>query len=201
MLVNQALAVVVRETLDASVRSELEFYKKAYSRLQATGKSYCKDCDTIFSKDSNICDNCGHLCRDRYWACSYCHKNHCRTCNPVGQCVICRWSVCSAQQRVMACGCIVCLCCSCNGSHKCQCCSSTMCKGSHSCGLCKNVVCSDCNFGGECRACSSEQCGLCRQLMRGQRHECKICRKKLHLDCAQKYPLPICQTCLQDFRK
>lgn len=190
MDVNQALAVVIRETIPARVKTKLNRLKELEKLLAKSGKMFCQECQVL---DDQICDNCEkHLCD--YWRCENCCSHQCSACDEKWVCAVCEDAFCSDHARKTSCGCTLCDWC----QSSCELCSEHQCDGQHliKCEKCKGNVCQDCRAGDRCRVCGT--CGYCKQSLSGAQTECLNCDKAIHTDCwKDQIQLPMCRKCLK----
>lgn len=155
MYANQALAVVIRETLPDQIKqklaeatAELAYFRKAYSGLsKELGKGFCPECGVSYSLKA-MCPTClRHYCFKGH-NCSECWHG-CVRCDPSVDCTSCGWNICRKHAKILACGCV--LCSSCDKKLKCGCrahhCKRKKCR-------CNKQICEKCAVDGQCRKCA-----------------------------------------------
>lgn len=189
--VNQALAVVVRETLPAEVKTRLTYYERMHAALKAQWRDYCDDCRIIFDRGA-LCAKCQqHKCQT--WNCSAPGEclRRCSRCVRKVKCSFCKRDFCSNHLQYMTCGCQICNRC----TAQCESCNGHDCGASlNKCHYCESKICSSCVTQGGCKLCS--QCGFCQQEILVDGETCKLCETDLHDDCwKDEIEIPLCRAC------
>lgn len=186
--VNQALSVVIRETVQTQLSDELVYYRKLYNNLKRRKEDYCSDCDQIYMPHREQCAKCKkHRCQSTF--CRVC-GSLCQRCSVQEKCDECEDRFCQEHVKLLECGCKICEKCTPKQCIECQ----KHIHKSKQCPQCLKHCCSEC-VQETCRACSLIKCGFCQEP--GTSINCLCCEAKLHADCWRgKILLPLCLGCV-----